>query len=385
LEQAIARVRDQERGKRRWLVGALAALLTVVALLEGHSWLRARQRADAEAVAQLEAATAIQVLSLFEAQLIKDGPWTEARDALMTAEAGGGGSGELSLRVHKLLDDARTVTTLSHVRLTQGNVRSKAKAFRRAFAEFGIDPLGLQGRAEEAALLIRVSSVRSHLVAALDEWAELEPEGQRRERLLEVARRADPDPWRNQLRDPKVWRDRAALEALSRHPGVAELPPNYVVRLAQLLARSRGDAVPLLESAQECHPADVPLNLALADALARGGRADEAVVYCRVAIALQPRNPAGHHKLGLILAQKKDLGRAIAAHRRALWLAPGTAAFHCDLGKILMQTEDTDEAIKAFRRGVDHDPHLARAHALLGGALAEQGKQEEAVGCYRRT
>jgi hypothetical protein len=55
-----------------------------------------------------------------------------------------------------------------------------------------------KGDAAQVAAQIHQSSIRFALVAALDHWAEMLSEKDLLvPRLLEIARRADPDPWRN--------------------------------------------------------------------------------------------------------------------------------------------------------------------------------------------
>ena len=63
---------------------------------------------------------------------------------------------------------------------------------------------------EKAADQIARSAVREVLVAALDDWAALASSSQR-EWALRVARRADPNPWRDRLREPGAWVDGPAL------------------------------------------------------------------------------------------------------------------------------------------------------------------------------
>src|SRR5262249_49082261 len=79
-----------------------------------------------------------------------------------------------------------------------------ADAYENAFRDYGLDVAALP--VEAAAERIRAQAVWKELVAALDNWArasqytwgEADPRWQH---LLAVARAADPDPWRNQLRD----------------------------------------------------------------------------------------------------------------------------------------------------------------------------------------
>jgi hypothetical protein len=80
---------------------------------------------------------------------------------------------------------------------------------------------------EVVAERVRTSDIRNVLVAALDHWASCTAaaEGPRRRSwVLDVARRADPDPtgWRDRARDPNLWADQAALAEVIRTAPVAE-------------------------------------------------------------------------------------------------------------------------------------------------------------------
>ena len=91
------------------------------------------------------------------------------------------------------------------------------------------------------------SPAAANLASALDQWAFLrrgpilrDPAGARR--LVAVARVADPDPWRNRLRDTlgrmEGGRTRRldALERLAATANVDQLPVASVTRLATSLA-----------------------------------------------------------------------------------------------------------------------------------------------------
>ena len=85
-----------------------------------------------------------------------------------------------------------------------------AEAFRdHGLGEPANDP-------EVVAARVRASLWAAHLVAALDDWAVCAADPARQDWLLAVASRADPDPWRDRVRDPAVWRDGKALAELAR-------------------------------------------------------------------------------------------------------------------------------------------------------------------------
>ncbi len=89
--------------------------------------------------------------------------------------------------------------------------------YHDAFARADFSPFGTPEEAESAAVRIRQSPIRFALVAALDHWAlvtlmnvntsktnaEIKQMLAESGRLLEVARWADPDPWRDQAARPR--------------------------------------------------------------------------------------------------------------------------------------------------------------------------------------
>jgi hypothetical protein len=115
-------------------------------------------------------------------------------------------------------------------------VKIAAPEYRQAFARRDQDLTAL-GPAE-AAERIAASAVKADLVAAVDDWALHEPEPGLRDRLLEIARRADPGPWTDRLRDPVVRTDRDALGKLAEGPGAASTSAATLSVLATLMWRA---------------------------------------------------------------------------------------------------------------------------------------------------
>ena len=80
------------------------------------------------------------------------------------------------------------------------------RAYEAAFREARVgtpddDPAAVAAR-------VAASAARRPVVAALDDWAVCAADGRRRAWVLGVARRADPDAWRDRARDPAAWEDR---------------------------------------------------------------------------------------------------------------------------------------------------------------------------------
>jgi tetratricopeptide (TPR) repeat protein len=264
-------------------------------------------------------------------------------------------------------------------------------AYAAAFRAYGIDVD--KGAAADVAALVRKEALRVELCVALDDWA-LTRRATRKdkeadwERLLAIARVADPDPWRNRLRDALEKGDRKGLLALAAKADVAAQPPAALVLLADALAGSgaNAEAVALLRRAQRRHPADFWVNFQLGTALARlrPPQWEDAVGFYRAALALQPGNAAVCLNLAVALHGRGRLEEALAACRQAIKLQPDLADAHAQLGANLRALGRSAEAVAAFRRAVALGTESPTAHVALGSVLMEQGQAAEAIRHYRQ-
>jgi tetratricopeptide (TPR) repeat protein len=288
--------------------------------------------------------------------------------------------------------DQRMLKTLEEIRLRQVEMKDgrydlegAAAAYAQAFREYGIDLLAQ--KPEKAAEVIRARAIHLALAVALDDWAFLTRDREKRERLSEVARRADPDPWRNRLRAALSEKDVKALHKLAAAEAVKEQSPTTLVMLGRGLAQAGAvnEAVALLREAQRLHPADFWITFTLADLFSRLGppRQEEAVGYYRAALALRPKSPAVYLNLGAALVGLGRLEEAIACYRRAIDLDPKAAPAHLNLGNALLQKGQLDEAIACYRQALAIDPRAARAHVGLGKVLRSKGRFNEALQAFR--
>jgi serine/threonine-protein kinase len=260
-----------ERRARRLTMGLAASVLVLVsgAALTGLWWQQQRAERDAEAQRQRLA---------FEADLDRaatlrqQARWAEARAVLEQTRQrqGEAGSKDLRQRLEQATADLALVGRLEGIRLQRSKiVESKShiqfdiltaeRDYAAAFRDAG---LGEEGEAPEVvAARIRSSAVAGPLVAALDDWAGVTREAHRRAWLLEVARRIDPEEGRDRFRDPEVWNDRVALQALTKELLAGErkwarLQPALLAALGIRLRETKGDAVPLLKAGQARWPHD---------------------------------------------------------------------------------------------------------------------------------
>jgi serine/threonine-protein kinase len=276
-------------------------------------------------------------------------------------------------RIESLRADVAMLERLEQARLDQAAVKDSHfdtaaadAAYDTAFREYG---LGVEGVTPQAvAGQIRARSIQPQLVAALDDWAyvrrELKREGWGR--LGAIARAADPDPWRNRLRDALEGKDSRALEELAASAPVGEWPAITLVLLDRL---SRGTpvgerVVALLRQAQQRYPADFWINHELAAHLAelRPPRTEEAIGYYRAAVALRPHSPGARLNLGEALRGKGALDEAIAEYREAIHHKKDYAAPHSCLGIALAEKGRLDEAIDEFREALRLKKDFSEAH-----------------------
>jgi tetratricopeptide (TPR) repeat protein len=395
LARAEARTRAEEERKRRRVKAALAAAGLALVLLAtgGGLWLwQVQMERRAEAKRQEQALRQEVEGALTQAVRFRKGfHFREARELL--EQAGQrlelAGPNDLRQRASQARDDLTLVERLDAARLQattivegKKDVAGGMRMYAAAFAGVGFDRKGEDVTA--LAARVRDSAVREEIVAALDDWASLTPDRANRERLLAVARAADPDGWRDRLRQPQLWWDRDALTKLAEEAKDAELSPQLATALGRVLRQGGGDAVPLLSAAQTRFPQDFWINYELAAALYEARRWDEAASYYRAALALRPQASAGYNNFGVTLVAQGRLDEAIDRYKQALRVDRMYAPAHTNLGNALKDKGRLDEAISHQQQALRLDPKLAAAHTNLGLALAMKGQLEEAIHHYEQ-
>jgi serine/threonine-protein kinase len=408
-EPIAARPPGRQERLARWLRrhparAALLAATVLVALAAAGGWLIGQRARTVRAVeADLREVVRLQQQSALP----------EARLILERAQARLGDGGPAWMR--PLLDqaqrDQRLLERLEAVRMDRStfvegrfnhlaevrfNNAQADRAYQKAFRDAALgeppnDPDGAAGR-------IKASALRLPLVAALDDWAACSADRARQNWALRVARGADPDAWRDRVRDPAAWGDGAALAELARTVPVAEQPPPLLLALGERLQLAGGDGIGPLRRVQEQYPDDFWANFTLAGALhgvGRQGKGDpaRAAAYYQKALALRPKAVAAHNNLGLVLYARYWLNDnakdwegpgALTVCRRALRLDPEFAPAYNNLGLALIGGGSFRGAIREFQEALRINPQLAPAHVNLGTLQASAGQTNEAISHYRQ-
>jgi tetratricopeptide (TPR) repeat protein len=432
LARSRAEVKAQEERKRRRLTVALAVSLLLLlggAALAGW-WYQhqeaqqalRQERAVVEATAALQEGGKLRERAL----TVLDNPesWQanleSARSALKRAQAALQQEPQLAAtalakevqQLQVTLDqdgnDLRLVLAFEAVRFKESDFDPRYRdsgAFadvQRALGEWGLPLATVPPERVTALLQQRPREMQDQLVAMLHYCLSRVPPAQKdqKEWLRKVLLTADPDPWRQQVRQAVANADAALLAKLVDTVELARQPPALLVQLAQApLLHGKSVQLVLLRRAQEAHPHDFWLNFNVAQALYRsvfpngsnrGARDEklpllhEAIRFDTAALVLRPRSPAVHNNLGTTLSGLKDLEEAIFHYRKAMELDPRYVPAPYNLGLALKDKKDMAGAIACFKKALELEPNYAQAHCNLGVLLAAQGDEKEAIACYHK-
>jgi serine/threonine protein kinase/tetratricopeptide (TPR) repeat protein len=297
--------------------------------------------------------------------------------------------------------------------------------YERQFEDYGI-PIGRMPVGDAAEKLMQ-RTIRLPLAIAIDSWAKVRMQSRGEadptwRPLLQIAKKIDPDPWRNALRDayglPGSLKKERLIE-LAKKPDILDSSPVTLCILAEYLLDSGtvDDSIRLLIAAQEKYPRDYWINLHLGALMKLKGRSPQAVGFSRAALVIQPESAISYYHLGLNLVALGDLEEAITAFRRALQLQPDFVLLHVELGKVhnsrkeysaaiaelrrathlrpfeahlemgrgYLQQRKLDDASREFRAAIDANPNAILAHHYLGTLLLEEGHFGEAQVELRET
>jgi serine/threonine-protein kinase len=308
-----------------------------------------------------------------------------------------------------LAKELDTLAVEVHVSRDSGGsqYRKAAAEYERLFFRQGLDIH--QPGTDGFASAIQSSPARFALIAALDNWAWLVGvinvldrvevltrqgvadrkawlaglrEDPQLARLLELARAADPDPWRDAFRDPDVWTDRATLIRLANKHDVGRQSPTLLTSLGTWLASNEGDATALYERVLLDHPRDFWLHVHAA-LLARDPGTK--VGLALAAIAIRPQHATGFSTLAGSLQDRGDWPESLVAAKRAIAMDQNETMTYFYLGRALQHERDLAGAVAAFQRSIDLDPAGFVARHSLAQVLQQQGRYGEAEQAYLGT
>jgi serine/threonine protein kinase/Flp pilus assembly protein TadD len=389
----IQRIRKWARRHRSAATAAAVCLLVTLGVtLASVGWVlgdRASRKRQAEAIV-------LEALDAAKPGLEEGNPWGHALlSALRQAEAQlqtGLLSSELRQRVEQLQKDVKMLAELERISLDQARVRDdhfddsdSADEFRHAFQDYGIDIARL--KLEELVGLLQRSAIRSHLVAALYDWASSLMETHRPHEAAQLQALAYEllSPQAKEIIDAELSGDIPRLERQLINAPVNELARHMITQSGRGLTSS--PYVNYLRRAQARYPTDFWINHRLAKALSSNqaqGLHEEAVGFFRVCVALRPDSPGAHVNLGRELRELGRLAEAQAAFQKAVELKPDYAAAHNNLAIAFKENSLIDQAITEYRKVIELQPNEGRYRHNLANALREKGLRDEAFSEQRK-
>jgi tetratricopeptide (TPR) repeat protein/serine/threonine protein kinase len=334
------------------------------------------------------------------ARCLEQGQWSEATAWVQRAEgalAGGAATPAVRQRLQGARADLEMVADVHEIRVRQSEVRddhfdnqAADPEFARAFQKYGIDVEALG--VEEAAAAIRARPIRLELVLALDDWAALRRlrEGNSWRHLLTVARAADADDFRNELRRALTQQrvDRAALERLAAADGLGNLPAPTLVLLAKALRHlgALPEALAVGRQAQQRYPNDFWANHDLGFCLVRmqPPRWQEALPFYMAALGLRPESPGVRVNLGHVLNVLGDFDGSVAVLQEAIRRSPNYATAYRNRAFAYLRLGRRDRAIADYSKVVELQPDFREAWIARGALYSEVGEFDRAVADYTR-
>lgn len=169
--------------------------------------------------------------------------------------------------------------------------------------------------------------------------------------------------------DPGFARAHAAVAYSFVASGIFYLEDDTAMDQAILYARRAVELDPDLPQAQ----------FSLGMVLQRRGQYEEALLAIDRALELDPNYADGYGARGWIQAHSGDGEAALASIRKAMELNPRYSAPYIDVeARAHFVESDYDAAIEDFERCIDRDPALLGCRILLAASLALAGRTEDA-------
>ena len=375
--------------RRPALATAMAAGVLFALTLAGLGIRSYRQRSE-----EVRAAVAIAENELGEAtELRRRYEFASAAAVLQRARGrlGDDGPAGLRQRLEWASHDLDLVQRLDAIRLRRtlvltavrrpilarrpGDGPPPARLYEEAFRDAGLATMG--DDPASVASRVAASPVRGALVDALDDWASCDADRDRRAWILAVARLADPDPWRDRVRDPAAWDDVAELSDLAAAGLTSHQPTQFLVVLARRLRESGGRHWNFVKAVHGLRPGDFWANVELAYTL-YSASPKGAIDLFRTARRMRPSDAAIVGGFAVLCWHHGELDNARSSFRLAANLAPSEPWVHNGVGMTAF-ADGRREAVDEIRQALRLDPGYASAHANLALILEAEGRPAEAL------
>lgn len=144
------------------------------------------------------------------------------------------------------------------------------------------------------------------------------------------------------------------------------------------------EVIPELEELFESYPTEIPLLSTLTPAYVATGQIDRAIEIQEIALAQRANHFRIHFNLGLLLARKDQLEKALYHTERAVELNPSLASIHTHKQQLLLQMGRKNDAIDVFFEADRAEALDAGLCYSSGRLLAQEARWKEASQCFER-
>jgi Tfp pilus assembly protein PilF len=108
------------------------------------------------------------------------------------------------------------------------------------------------------------------------------------------------------------------------------------------------------------------------------------VLLWKDCVVKAPHKSRQHYNLGVVLARKGDLNKAIEEYRAALKIKPDYVDAYYNLGNAFIRKGDAGAAIHNYRMALQNNPDFYKAYYNIAKILYGQGKIDEAIENYQK-
>ncbi|MCI0334265.1 MAG: protein kinase [Planctomycetes bacterium] len=394
------RFRKFARRNKVALATAITVGLAVLVAVGAIGWAVRDRAAREEQFAQERTARQSRVSGQLElildevARLEQAEKWSDALVSTRRAEpalAAGEAPPDIQERARQALAELKLVQQLEDIRARTGTVWVTGGALRLAaqadqeyaitLRQAGID-VDVLPVSEAVHRITARRAIAAALLPALDDWLAVRSMDKNVEvrsmdkdeasirRLIDVLHAADPDPWRQRVREAMARKDQLALANLVTSADLDRQPAATLTLLYSALWASGKlrEQELILRRAQWKYPADYWINHRLGvDLIWRESRKDarDGIGFVRAAVALRPQSSHSVMNLGNGYKHLGQHDQAIACYRKAIELNPGYGGYYTNLGIVLGEKGLYEEAIAAFEEAIRLKPDSAEAYTGL--------------------
>ncbi|AMV31502.1 Serine/threonine-protein kinase PknB [Pirellula sp. SH-Sr6A] len=317
----------------------------------------------------------------------QEGRFTEARAIL--GRMPDGGSDALRRRIHQAQSELDLAERLDEIRMSRGtftqgggiDYEESCRRYSDAFRRWSIGER--DANVDEVAQRVRQSTVSFALIAALDDWAACS-DATTRDWILQVSRRADPDPWRDEVRDQSKWADIEHLKSLAESAELSKQPIALLVAMGTRWRRLGGDPKEYLQRVHRSYPDDFWLNFELAHQHFSDDPVS-AMGHNLAALAIRPNAALVHFNLGMSYERLQRLQEASFHFQRTIELEPTHSWAEYRLGIALANSGKLEESLEHLRKAIDLDLNYHDARNGLRITLIKLGRLEEAAIVWEST